>query len=317
MSVTTIDCDYLGEGFAAAYLMREGDRAAFVETNTTHAVPKLLAALEAEGLQPEAVDWVIITHVHLDHAGGASALMEACPNATLLAHPRAARHAIDPSKLVASAQQVYGEETFASLYGEIRPIDEARVRTMDDGETLRWGARTLTFLHTRGHANHHFCVLDSKTNAIFTGDAFGLVYPRLQHHGLFAIPSTSPTDFDAPAAKASLDRIVATGADRAYLTHFGGHEQLEGIAGQLHRQLDVYGGIVAQALADEIDQDALDAFCEARVRALFDQLLETHGLADDGGAREILKTDMELNAQGVAFAVKKARHKLAQKEGTR
>ncbi|MEC7520903.1 MAG: MBL fold metallo-hydrolase [Myxococcota bacterium] len=317
MSVTTIDCDYLGEGFAAAYLMREGDRAAFVETNTTHAVPKLLAALEAEGLQPEAVDWVIITHVHLDHAGGASALMEACPNATLLAHPRAARHAIDPSKLVASAQQVYGEETFASLYGEIRPIDEARVRTMDDGETLRWGARTLTFLHTRGHANHHFCVLDSKTNAIFTGDAFGLVYPRLQHHGLFAIPSTSPTDFDAPAAKASLDRIVATGADRAYLTHFGGHEQLEGIAGQLHRQLDVYGGIVAQALADEIDEDALDAFCEARVRALFDQLLETHGLADDGGAREILKTDMELNAQGVAFAVKKARHKLAQKEGTR
>lgn len=317
MSVTTIDCDYLGEGFAAAYLMREGDRAAFVETNTTHAVPKLLAALEAEGLQPEAVDWVIITHVHLDHAGGASALMEACPNATLLAHPRAARHAIDPSKLVASAQQVYGEETFASLYGEIRPIDEARVRTLDDGETLRWGARTLTFLHTRGHANHHFCVLDSKTNAIFTGDAFGLVYPRLQHHGLFAIPSTSPTDFDAPAAKASLDRIVATGADRAYLTHFGGHEQLEGIAGQLHRQLDVYGGIVAQALADEIDEDALDAFCEARVRALFDQLLETHGLADDGGAREILKTDMELNAQGVAFAVKKARHKLAQKEGTR
>lgn len=317
MSVTTIDCDYLGEGFAAAYLMREGDRAAFVETNTTHAVPKLLAALEAEGLQPEAVDWVIITHVHLDHAGGASALMEACPNATLLAHPRAARHAIDPSKLVASAQQVYGEETFASLYGEIRPIDEARVRTMDDGETLRWGARTLTSLHTRGHANHHFCVLDSKTNAIFTGDAFGLVYPRLQHHGLFAIPSTSPTDFDAPAAKASLDRIVATGADRAYLTHFGGHEQLEGIAGQLHRQLDVYGGIVAQALADEIDEDALDTFCEARVRALFDQLLETHGLADDGGAREILKTDMELNAQGVAFAVKKARHKLAQKEGTR
>ena len=317
MSVTTIDCDYLGEGFAAAYLVREGDRAAFVETNTTHAVPKLLAALEAEGLQPEAVDWVIITHVHLDHAGGASALMEACPNATLLAHPRAARHAIDPSKLVASAKQVYGEETFASLYGEIRPIDEGRVRTMEDGETLRWGARTLTFLHTRGHANHHFCVLDSKTNAIFTGDAFGLVYPRLQHHGLFAIPSTSPTDFDAPAAKASLDRIVATGADRAYLTHFGGHEQLDGIAGQLHRQLDVYGGIVAQALADEIDEDALDAFCEARVRALFDQLLETHGLADDGGAREILKTDMELNAQGVAFAVKKARHKLAQKEGTR
>lgn len=309
MSITTIDCAYLGDGFAAAYLVREGDRAAFVETNTTHAVPRLLAALEAEGLGPEAVDWVIITHVHLDHAGGASALMEACPNATLLAHPRAARHAIDPTKLVASAKEVYGEAAFAELYGEIAPIDEARVRIMEDEETLTWGERTLTFLHTRGHANHHFCVLDSKTNAIFTGDAFGLVYPRLQHHGLFAIPSTSPTDFDAAAAKASLDRIVATGAERAYLTHFGGHEQLDAIAAQLHRQLDLYDGIVRRALADGLEGEALDAFCDERVRALFAQLLETHGLADDAEARTILETDMSLNAQGVAFAVKKAQHK--------
>ena len=211
--IRTIDCDYMRrEGFAAAYLMREGERAAFVETNTNHALPKLLSALEAEGLDPEAVEYVIITHVHLDHAGGASALMQACPNATLLAHPRAAPHVIDPAKLVKSAKAVYGEREFSEMYGDIRPVPEARVRSMADGETLAFGERTLTFLHTRGHANHHFCVLDTGSNGIFTGDSFGLVYPGLQQGGLFAIPSTSPTDFDAAAAKQSLDRILDTGA---------------------------------------------------------------------------------------------------------
>jgi len=308
--IRTIDCGYLGrEGFAAAYLMREGDRAAFVETNTNRAVPKLLAALEAEGLAPEAVEYVIITHVHLDHAGGASALMEACPNATLLAHPRAAKHAISPRKLVESAQAVYGEATFRELYGDIRPIPEERVRTLDDEETLSFGERTLTFLHTRGHANHHFCILDSGSNGIFTGDSFGLVYPHVQHRGLFAIPSTSPTDFDAPEAKRSVDRIVATGAERAFLTHFGEHRELSAIAAQLHRQLDVYGAMVEELFASDLEGGSLDEAARTRVRALFEELLDEHGLQDDRAAQELLETDADLNAQGIAFAVRKRRHK--------
>jgi glyoxylase-like metal-dependent hydrolase (beta-lactamase superfamily II) len=305
--VTTIDTHYLDvPRTTAAYLLREGDRAAFVETNTNRAVPRLLEALAEEGLAPEQVEYVIITHVHLDHAGGAAALMARCPNATLLAHPRAARHAVDPSKLVKSAQQVYGEARFAALYGTIAPIPEARVRTLADGETLGWGERTLTFLHTRGHANHHFCVLDSATNAIFTGDSFGLIYPDLQTRGLFAIPSTSPTDFDAAAAKASLDRIVATGAARAYPTHFGGHEDLEAIAAQLHPQLDAYGALVEEAFAS-IPDEALDAHCRARVAALFDRLLAERGLDGDPAVRRQLALDEDLNAQGVAFAVRKRR----------
>jgi glyoxylase-like metal-dependent hydrolase (beta-lactamase superfamily II) len=297
------------DGFAAAYLMREGDRAAFVETNTNRSLPRLLSALEAEGLGPEAVEYVIITHVHLDHAGGASALMDACPGATLLAHPRAAPHVIDPQKLVKSAQAVYGEQPFREMYGEIRPVPGERVRIMQDNETLSFGQRTLTFLHTRGHANHHFCVLDSGSDGIFTGDSFGLVYPELQRRGLFAIPSTSPTDFDAAEAKRALDRILATGAERAFLTHFGEQRELEAIAAQLHRQLDVYGALADEAFASDLEGDALDALCQKRIRALFDELLAEHGLGDDRAARELLETDIDLNAQGVAFSVGKRRHK--------
>lgn len=314
MSVTTIDCEYMDHpGYAAAYLVVDGDRAAFVETNTNRAVPRLLAALREQGRGVNDVEYVIITHVHLDHAGGASALMSACPNATLLAHPRAARHAIDPSKLIASAREVYGTEAFDAMYGEILPVPAERVRVMEDGDSVTLGSRTLTFLHTRGHADHHACVLDSGSNGIFTGDSLGLVYPALQHHGLFAIPSTSPTDFDGPEAKKSLDRILATGAERAYLTHFGEQRDLRGIAATMHTQLDEYGAIADEAFASELDGEALERFCDERVGAIFERVLSERGLAGDREAREILKTDRDLNAQGVAFSVKKRRFKAAQK----
>lgn len=310
MSVVTIDCEYLDHpGFAAAYLVLEGERAAFVETNTNRAVPRLLGALRAHGRDGGDVELVVITHVHLDHAGGASALMEACPNATLLAHPKAARHVIDPSKLIASARDVYGAEAFEAMYGEIRPVPAERVRVMEDGDSVTLGGRTLTFLHTRGHADHHACVLDSGSSGIFTGDSFGLVYPALQRNGLFAIPSTSPTDFDAPEAKKSLERILATGAERAYLTHFGEQRDLEGIAATLRAQLDEYGAIADQAFQGELDGEPLARFTGERVGAIFERVLAERGLAGDAEARAILSTDRDLNAQGVAFSVKKRRFK--------
>jgi glyoxylase-like metal-dependent hydrolase (beta-lactamase superfamily II) len=153
-SVQTIDCDYIRPNFAAAYLLREGNRAAFIDNNTAHSVPLLLKALENSGLTPEQVDYVIITHVHLDHAGGSSALMKACPNAKLLAHPRAVPHVVDPRRLIAGARAVYGDETFEKLYGVIEPIAAERVRAVNDGEAIIWGAKMLRFFHTRGHANH-------------------------------------------------------------------------------------------------------------------------------------------------------------------
>jgi len=311
VTVTTIDAKYLGhEEFVSTYLLQHGDRAAFIETANAAAVPRMLEILAEQGMSPEQVDYVIITHVHLDHAGGAADLMKACPNATLLAHPNAAKHAIDPSKLVRSATGVYGEALFAEMYGTIDPIPENRVRIMGDDEVLDWNGRKLHFLHTRGHANHHFCIHDPAGGSVFTGDAFGLVYPRLQSKGLFALPSTSPTDFDAAAAKASVDRIVATGAKTAYLTHAGGVTDLAGVAALLHPQLDRYGAIVEEAFTSDREGNAIDEFCREQVDALFSDLFKAHGL-ESANTRTTLAMDMNLNGQGIAAAVKKKRFKAA------
>ncbi|MEO1338497.1 MAG: MBL fold metallo-hydrolase, partial [Myxococcota bacterium] len=220
--ITTIDCEYLDRPqFAAAYLITDGTQAAFVDNCTSRNVPQMLEALRGRGLSTDAVDYVIITHVHLDHAGGTSALLQACPNAKVVAHPRAARHVIDPSKLVSSASAVYGEDEFKRLYGKIEPIAESRVQIMEDEQTLPFGRSRLRFLHTRGHANHHFCIVDESSQSIFTGDAFGLHYPRLQTPGQFAFPSTSPTDFDGPLARDAVQRIVDAKPKRVFPTHFG------------------------------------------------------------------------------------------------
>lgn len=312
-----IDCHYAGhEGVAAAFLIREGDRAAFIETNTSLAVPRLLHALDEAGLQPEQVDWIVITHVHLDHAGGAAALMAACPNATLLAHPRAAPHAIDPTRLVQSALPIYGEAKFKALYGDVSPVDASRVRIMGDGETMTFGARTWTFLHTLGHAKHHFCIHDSKLDAVFTGDSFGIIYPALQDHHRLAFPSTPPTDFDPVEAHRSVDRIVATGASHVYNTHCGAYSGLTVIAEQLHRHLDLFTRWVQEAFDADIPDDALDAHFFELMRGHFDDMLTQHGLLDDDPRRALLQIDTSLNAQGLAFAVKKMRYKRAKAAGT-
>ena len=139
-NIEVIDCKYLRPQFAASFLIQEGERAVFVENNTAHSVPLLLGRLRVRKLSPNQVDFIIVTHVHLDHAGGSHALMEACPNAILLAHPRAAKHLIDPTRLVESAKRVYGVEHFRELYGEIGAIPKERVREMADGEGIGWWA---------------------------------------------------------------------------------------------------------------------------------------------------------------------------------
>lgn len=303
-SLFTLDCDYVQPQLACAYLRVSGDECAFVETNTAHAVPKLLAALDAAGRTPADVRYVIVTHVHLDHAGGASALMDACPNATLLAHPRAARHLIDPAKIVAGATAVYGAAQFAALYGTLRGVDATRVRAMDDGAEVPFGGSVLRFVHTRGHANHHMVVHDPARDTVYTGDAFGLVYPQLQRAGLVAFPSTSPTDFDGPAAHAAVDRIVALGTRSVCLTHFGEHTAVGDIAAQLHHWLTVSEGLMAAART--MPAEAREAWLESELTAAFEATAAAVGLVLTEADRTLLAFDRKLNAQGLAYAAGRA-----------
>jgi glyoxylase-like metal-dependent hydrolase (beta-lactamase superfamily II) len=174
--VFAVDTEHVRPQADASYLIVDGGRAAFVDTGTHRSVPNLLAALTALDIDVERVDYVLLTHVHLDHAGGAGTLMASLPQARIVVHPRGAPHLTDPAKLVAGTKTVYGDEVFAALFGDALPIPAERITTVEDGERLAFGARTLEFLHTPGHALHHLCILDRDTRELFTGDTFGVSY---------------------------------------------------------------------------------------------------------------------------------------------
>jgi len=302
-----VDCFYSRPEFAGAYLLQEDQEGLFIENNTVHALGFLLEALSKRGLTPHQVKFLIVTHIHLDHAGGSSALMKACPNAVLLAHPKAAPHLVDPTKLVKSAKQVYGEKAFQELYGTIEPIDASRVRVMQDGEQLLWGSRKLTFIHTRGHANHHFCVFDSASEGVFTGDSFGLAYPALQKRGLFIFPSTSPTDFDPGLARQSIQKIRNLNPKHVYLTHYGAVEKVHEAAQQLLMHLDRVEALLEQAVGSSLKDEQLDAYCEKELQFYFSKELDLRGLGSDPFVWQLIQNDLKLNASGIAHVARKRR----------
>jgi glyoxylase-like metal-dependent hydrolase (beta-lactamase superfamily II) len=220
--IWAIDTGYQRPHFDAAYLMVERGRAAFIDTGTGHSVPRLLDTLEAAGVARDAVDWVIPTHVHLDHAGGSGALMAALPHARLVVHPLGARHLIDPAKLIAGATAVYGAEEVQRSIGTVLPVSAERVLESADGMELHLADRPLRLFDTPGHARHHHCVWDERSRGLFTGDTFGLSYREFDSpQGAWLLPSTTPVQFDPPALRASFERLLALQPDCIYLTHYG------------------------------------------------------------------------------------------------
>lgn len=293
----TIDADVVPR-FTACYLRVAGDECAFIEAHTAHALPRLLAALESQGRKPEDVRWVVVTHAHLDHAAGASALLAACPKATLVAHPRTAKNLIDPARLIEGATAVYGEARFRELYGTVTPIAKERVLVLGDGESIALGDAKLTAWNTSGHAYHHFIVDDPATETVYTGDTFGLVYPALQKHGLFAIPSTSPTGFNAEEARKSLDKVLSLGERFACPTHYDAHEETKEIAAQVRRFVDRAATWVEEAARGEEPAPAM----EARLASLWWEAIAEEAPRFGAEEKELLRLDVELNAQGLAYA---------------
>lgn len=305
---TTIDCDATTSQFTAAYLRVAGEECAFIETETSHARPKLLAALAKSGRSVDDVRWIIVTHAHLDHAAGAGGLLAVCPRATLLAHPRAARHLIDPSKLVKSATAVYGEERFARLYGKIDPIPKERVRALEDGESFELGGATFRVHHTAGHANHHFVIDDPAAESVYTGDSFGLVYPALQAHGRFAIATTSPTNFDAKEARLSVERIRKLGEKDVCLTHFGAFSDIDAIAQQLHGWIDRADAWVDDAARGTETVEEITARLRVAWREAIAREVDSRGLHFGDAEWKVLALDIDLNAQGLAVAAELKRN---------
>ncbi len=295
--ITAIDTDYVRPRLAASHLIVDDGRAAFVDTGTTHSVPNLLAALEHKGIDRAQVDWVLATHVHLDHAGGAGALMRELPNARCAVHPRGARHLVEPSKLIAGSIAVYGEERYRELYGEIVPIDASRVFQPEDGATITLGKRRLELIHTPGHALHHYCVVDEKHELIFSGDTFGLSYRDFDVEGReFIFPTTTPVHFDPEALCLSVDRIMSYAPRSIFLTHYAEVRDLERLAREMKERVVAYVDLALRY------RDALDRTDELRhgMYAMMASWLDAHGFPRDDELRHrLLDDDIELNCQGL------------------
>lgn len=201
-----------------SYVLTDEDTT-IIETSASPSIPHLLKGLEDLNIDLHEIRNIIVTHIHLDHAGGAGLFLEKCPNARVFVHEKGARHLANPSRLIQGAKAVYGEK-FDELFDPILPISSDRLLVMKDGEELRIGEnRILTFLDTPGHAKHHFSIHDSKTNGVFVGDTIGVYYPQIDSE--LYLPSTSPNQFDPDEMLRSAEKIIAFQPDAIYFGHYG------------------------------------------------------------------------------------------------
>jgi glyoxylase-like metal-dependent hydrolase (beta-lactamase superfamily II) len=296
--IHAIDTGFHRPAFDAAYLMIENGRAAFVDSGTNDSVPRLLAALAAAGIEREAVDYVIATHVHLDHAGGVGLLMQQLPTARLVVHPIGAPHLIEPSRLMNGARAVYGDKEVARTYGNVLGVPAERVLRTADDMTLDFAGRPLKFLDTPGHARHHHCIWDERSAGFFTGDTFGLSYREFDTaEGAWIMPTTTPVQFQPDALRRSVQRMLAYDPACMYLTHYGCVTGVPRLANILLAQLDE---MVALALVLPDDAQRHAALMEGFLAIHMKSLRAQGSTLNEQRVADLLALDNELNAQGMA-----------------
>lgn len=294
--ISTIDTHFHRPEFDASHLIVEQERGAFVDVGTNYSVPYLLAALANAGLTPAQVDWVLLTHVHLDHAGGAGLLLEQLPNARLAVHPRGVRHMADPSALIAGASAVYGEDEVRATYGQLVPVPRERIIEATDGLVIELAGRPLMFLDTPGHARHHVCIWDESSRSFFTGDTFGLSYREFDTaKGAFVLVSSTPVQFDPDALRASIARLMSFNPHAMYLTHYSRVADVERLARELDMQIDAMVVIARNAPGEQKHERITQALGD-----LYVDRAHQHGCVMSGDViRKMLAIDIELNAQGL------------------
>ncbi|MGM9481300.1 MBL fold metallo-hydrolase [Roseateles sp. NT4] len=299
--IYAIDTGFQRPRFDAAYLMVEDGRAAFIDTGTNHAVPRLLAALNALGLATDAVDWVIPTHVHLDHAGGVGLLMEALPRAKALVHPRGLRHMVDPKALWLGALAVYGDEEMQRSYGKLVPVPAERADATHDEQVISLAGRPLRFIDSPGHAKHHHAIWDEKSRSWFTGDTFGLSYRAFDVDGrAWILPTSTPVQFEPDALKATVARLLAAEPVAMQVTHYGriggSVEEVRRLAAVMLEQVDEM--VALAELLKEVP--GRHEKLKGGLLAAYLARVQGHGYRGSmADAADWLALDAELNAQGL------------------
>jgi glyoxylase-like metal-dependent hydrolase (beta-lactamase superfamily II) len=282
---------------ATAYLIRGKLKTVLIETGASRSNGAIREAMAELGLSPEDLDAVIVTHIHLDHSGGAGLLLEQCPNATLYVHEKGAPHLADPEKLIAGSRAVYGD-SFDHYFAPVVPVLEDRIHPLADNDTLDIGdGRVLQMLESPGHALHHMAVFDPESRGIFTGDAAGIYYHALERdYGVkVALPSTTPTQFDPDATRATLDRMLSLDPARLYYTHFGMAQPAKELLASTKNWLDLFAVECVAYYRKALSLDQLTDYLQRRVM----ERLTEMGVADDADCLEYMEIDNRINAQGL------------------
>ncbi len=302
--ITLVDAHYTAKGVAGIYILEHKGKCAIIETGTSKSLKYILAELKNLNLRTQDVLYVIATHVHLDHAGGAGSILKKCSNAKLIIHPFGAKHMIDPSRLIEGTKIVYGADKFNKLYGSIYPIAEDRIIEADDGFRIDINGRELLFIDTPGHASHHFCVYDELSNGIFSGDTFGISYPQLNDDDRYFIFATStPVQFKPEKLLNSIDKLLSLKPKYFYLTHFGRIKNTSQAVDILKKTIYKYIDIALSC------KNIMDNRAKYIENEMYDYLLQeltnfSYKLSKKK-QKAIIKTDVELNSQGLDYWLNK------------
>ncbi|CAB5503314.1 MBL-fold metallo-hydrolase superfamily [Bathymodiolus thermophilus thioautotrophic gill symbiont] len=295
--ITCIDTQYMRNDFVAAYLIEDQGHVAFVDTGCYLSVPTLLATLDEKNIQREQVDYIILTHIHLDHAGGAGELIRHLPNAKVYVHEYGVNHLIDPSKLRAGVIGVYGELFFKQFLGDLIPIAKEKIVIAKDKDEITLGNRILKFINTPGHARHHVCIWDEKSQGIFSGDTLGVSYREFDtEQGALIFPPTTPVQFDPDVWKNTIQQLMTLQPKYAYLTHFNRIEFTKKSADMLIHNINNFVEIAIKMQHQPNRHKAIKT-------ALLDYLLEIaskHGVTTEEIKQiKVFKGDLEICAQGL------------------
>jgi glyoxylase-like metal-dependent hydrolase (beta-lactamase superfamily II) len=305
--IVAIDTEYARPLQDASHLIIEGGRAAFVDTGTNYSVPLLIDALRQRELDVADVDFVFLTHIHLDHAGGAGLLMQELPSARCVVHPRGALHMADPTKLIAGTEAVYGVEQTTKMYGVIQPVEQSRIVVVGDEQWFDLNGRKMQALYTEGHALHHYCLNDPASRGVFTGDSFGVSYREMDTAaGEIVFPTTTPTHFDPDAAHVAVDRIMACKPKQLYLTHYSRVRDLDRLAKDMHAGIDAY---VEIAMANKEAEDLYAAILPPMSEYMKTRARD-HGFdGDEEALQSILEIDIVLNTKGLVSWLQRLKKK--------
>lgn len=299
--ISAIDSEFIRPHATSIHLIVQQGRAAIVDTGSNDAVPLVFEALERKGLTPEDVDYLVLTHIHLDHAGGAGKLMTRLPNAKLTVHPRGARHISDPRRLIEGTIAVYGEEAARRLYGEIVPVPAERIIETPHDARVSLNGRELKFIDTPGHARHCACIVDGLTGHIFAGDTFGLSYREMDAAGkCFIFPTTSPVQFDPPTLHRSIDVLASHAPAAIYVTHYSQVRDIPRLTADLHRLLHEHERLALEARDLGLRGESRHQRLSEGITRLAMEESRRQGWGVDGDRLlEVLSVDIELNAQGL------------------